>query len=233
MSNLVLSLFPGMDVLGMGFEAEGFCVVRGPDLLWGGDVRAFRPPIGVFQGVVGGPPCQCFSPIGNVNKARYGEDSVMPDLIPEFVRITKACAPDWFLMENSPRAYAPECPGYSVTRRDLDLAWLGESQTRRRAFWFGLDVALDGVFTIDTPTFVGINAGSERTVSSQGSVDWKGSRSREPRRTLAEMLELQGLPPDFLDEAPYTMSAKRKLVGNAVPLPMARAVAKAVKEALK
>lgn len=25
-----------------GFELEGFCVVRGPDLLWGGDVRLFH-----------------------------------------------------------------------------------------------------------------------------------------------------------------------------------------------
>lgn len=27
----VLSLFPGIDVLGLGFEHEGFVVVRGPD----------------------------------------------------------------------------------------------------------------------------------------------------------------------------------------------------------
>ena len=33
---LVLSLFPGIDLLGRGFEAEGFCVVRGPDLLHAG-----------------------------------------------------------------------------------------------------------------------------------------------------------------------------------------------------
>ena len=33
---LVLSLFPGIGLLDMAFEAEGFCVVRGPDLLWGG-----------------------------------------------------------------------------------------------------------------------------------------------------------------------------------------------------
>lgn len=35
---LVLSLFPGIGLLDMAFEEEGFCVVRGPDLLWGGDV---------------------------------------------------------------------------------------------------------------------------------------------------------------------------------------------------
>lgn len=37
---LLLALFPGIDLLGRGFELEGFCVVRGPDKLWGGDNRA-------------------------------------------------------------------------------------------------------------------------------------------------------------------------------------------------
>src|SRR5258705_4889994 len=57
---LVLSLFPGIGLLDMAFEAEGFCVVRGPDVLWGGDVRRFSPPAGVFQGVIGRPPPQDF-----------------------------------------------------------------------------------------------------------------------------------------------------------------------------
>jgi hypothetical protein len=41
---LVLSLFPGIGLLDTAFEENGFCVVRGPDLLWGGDVRLFTPP---------------------------------------------------------------------------------------------------------------------------------------------------------------------------------------------
>lgn len=43
---LVLSLFPGADLLGRAFEEVGFCVVRGPDKLWGGDVRAFHAELG-------------------------------------------------------------------------------------------------------------------------------------------------------------------------------------------
>jgi len=58
---LVLSVFPGIDLLSRAFEEQGYCVVRGPDLLWGGDVRTFHPPPGVFEGVIGGPPCQAFS----------------------------------------------------------------------------------------------------------------------------------------------------------------------------
>lgn len=40
---LVLSLFPGIGLLDMAFELEGNCVVRGPDVLWGGDIRTFHP----------------------------------------------------------------------------------------------------------------------------------------------------------------------------------------------
>lgn len=53
---LILLLFPGIDLLGQGFEAEGFSVVRGPDLIFGQDVRGFHVPAGKFEGVIGGPP---------------------------------------------------------------------------------------------------------------------------------------------------------------------------------
>lgn len=47
MSSLVLSLFPGIGLLDKAFEETGYCVVRGPDVLWGGDIRNFHPPNGV------------------------------------------------------------------------------------------------------------------------------------------------------------------------------------------
>jgi DNA (cytosine-5)-methyltransferase 1 len=63
---LVLSLFPGIGLLDMAFEEEGFCVVRGPDLLWGGDVYTFHPPVGKFDGVIGGPPCKRWSRLAHM-----------------------------------------------------------------------------------------------------------------------------------------------------------------------
>ena len=41
-SPLVLSLFPGIGLMDRAFEEEGFCVVRGPDLLWGGNIKTFH-----------------------------------------------------------------------------------------------------------------------------------------------------------------------------------------------
>lgn len=51
---LVLSLFPGIGLLDMAFEEHGFTVVRGPDILWGGDIHKFTPPSGKFDGIIGG-----------------------------------------------------------------------------------------------------------------------------------------------------------------------------------
>lgn len=81
MNRLVLSTFPGLGLLDRAFEELGFVVVRGPDLLWGGDMRRFRCPRGVFAGLIGGPPCQKGSTAGNI----IGTEA--DDLIPEFVGI--------------------------------------------------------------------------------------------------------------------------------------------------
>ena len=221
MSDLVLSLFPGIGMLDLAFEREGFCIVRGPDVLWGGDIHDFHPPAGKFDGVIGGPPCQAFSPIGNVNRARYGDDSVMPDLIPEFARCVNESSPTWWLMENSPFAYAPFEP---CCRVEIDNAWLGERQARRRAFWSNLRLH------IETPCFG--NQQPERTITSKGSVDWKGSRAKQGSHSVEEMLELQGLPRDWLEQQPWKLQAKKKCVANGVPIPMGRAVARAVRKAL-
>ena len=35
----VLSLFPGIGLLDMAFELEGDTVYRGPDVIFGGDIR--------------------------------------------------------------------------------------------------------------------------------------------------------------------------------------------------
>lgn len=227
---LVLSLFPGIGLLDLAFEEEGFAVVRGPDILWGQDIREFSVPPGRFDGVIGGPPCQRFSPIGNVNRARWGDNSVMPDLIPEFRRVVLESRPTWWVMENSVYAYGPfQREGEGMHALVLDTEWLGEKQLRRRCFWSNLPLNVH----VSVPALVPVDAGTERAVSGAGSVDWLGSRSREEPRTLADMLELQGFPRTLLDSQPFTVAAAKKMVGNGVPLPMGRAVARAVKKAMQ
>ena len=46
------------------------------------------------------------------------------------------------------------------------------------------------------------------------------------------MLEAQGLPADHLKDSPLTDDGKRKLIGNAVPLTMGRAIAALVARVL-
>lgn len=89
MPRLVLSLFPGVDLLGRAFEELGFCVVRGPDPLWGGDIHNFHPPPR-FEGIIGGPPCQRFSKLATLVEHVHGKDALAPNLIPEFERVVVA-----------------------------------------------------------------------------------------------------------------------------------------------
>lgn len=143
MTKLVLSLFPGIGLLDMAFEEAGFCVVRGPDVLWGGDIRRFHPPVGKFDGVIGGPPCQSFSSMAHLVRAN-GHEPKFGNLIPEFERCVSSARPQWFLMENVRAAPVPTADGYSVKEFYLNNAWIlgddgfGQEQERLRRFSFGI-----------------------------------------------------------------------------------------------
>lgn len=49
---------------------------------------------------------------------------------------------------------------------------------------------------------------------------------------LEDCCELQGLPTDFFKHSPFTRAKQRQMLGNAVPLPMGRVVARAIRAAL-
>lgn len=238
MTGLVLSLFPGLGVLDMGFEAEGWCVVRGPDVIWGGDIRNFDPPQR-FDGVVGGPPCQTFSPLANLIRSKGGEPRY-GNLIPEFCRCVDRCQPSWWLMENVTQAPEPRVAGYTVVHRVLNNHHLGQLQTRVRRFSFGaLDPEVPRRFHIETPALVPIESTPAVTAAHEGGRPIGGKKKREGLHgrnvvyPLPEMLELQGLPADLFKDSPLRMDGKKKLVANAVSRPMADAVARAVTEALQ
>lgn len=243
---LVLSLFPGIGMLDMAFEESGFCVVRGPDVLWGGDVKRFHPPADRFNGVIGGPPCQSSSSLRHAVK--HNGHKVAENLIPEYERCIRESQPDWFLMENVPDAPKPVCAGYAVFSFKLNNRWLGEVQERKRIFSFGISgesptdlrgyiqqatleafckapaICASGIYKEMTdPDYDGSKVISTKLKN-------KGFMSNTGVRTS---LRLQGLPESFLDKAPFTVEGKQKVIGNGVPLPMGRAIAKAIVCALE
>lgn len=241
---LVLSLFPGIGLFDMAFEREGFCVVRGPDVLWGGDIRQFAPPPGKFDGVIGGPPCQLFSPLQKLvayNRAKA--QAIDPDtkahkeaenLIPEFERCVTMAEPRWFVMENVTGAPEPSVTGYVVQAIVLNNRWCGGEQNRVRRFCFGWrgedapQFAVPGeVFEpIDYHPAVTASGGTWDPTRRDGRGGVYGDKST---RYLNEAISAQGLPDDYLKDAPLTVRGKLRAVGNGVPLPMGQAVAASVR----
>lgn len=231
MGTLVLSLFPGIGLLDMAFEREGYCVVRGPDVLWGGEVRHFHPPAGVFSGVIGGPPCKRFAQCNQA--ARKGLQPLADDLIPEYGRVVAEAQPDWFVMENVRQAPLPVVPGYTVRDVLLNNRWLGAEQNRVRRFSFG---TRDGRALDLTPEMAALECPAYSPCFTANATQWDkdGGRSRSSRtRTqLAHGIRVQGLPAGFLEDAPFTVAGAIEVVGNGVPLPMGLAIARAVRRAL-
>lgn len=277
---LVLSLFPGIGLLDKAFELEGFCIVRGPDLLWGGDVRRFHPPAGRFDGVIGGPPCQAFSRLAHMVR-HNGHEPKFGNLIPEFERVVREAAPRWFVMENVPDAPTPDVAGYGIwstllnNRQCFDEDGSPAKQNRVRRWSFGLRGERPTPLMIDTVALEnaqfeyaacgggrgslqaenhGIGMSDEAMaraaarkrgvpVAIGGSGKPKPALRKEQRlnsavgfniksrSSLARLCELQGVPAGFMEHSPFTVEAACKAVGNGVPIPMGRAIAKAVKEA--
>jgi len=205
MTELVLSLFPGIGMLDKGFEEAGFCVVRGPDLIFGGDIRNFRVPSGKFDGVIGGPPCQDFSkarrstPTGNGN-----------EMLAEFQRIVQEAMPTWWLAENVPCVPDIRINGYSWQRLDVSPRDFGARQVRNRHIQFGSND--ESVLVIER-----YRAAAESTCTV----------TTGDRRPVSVIAELQGLPSDF-DVPAFSRVAVKRAIGNGVHIAVSRALAIAV-----
>lgn len=258
-------------MLDRGFEEAGFCVVRGPDVIWGGDIRTFHPPPGRFDGIIGGDPCQSHSALANLVRAKGLEPS-FPDMTGEYQRVVEEARPAWFLRENVPRAPDVKPEGYDVRSFLIDNSTLdsgdgtGNEQMRRRRFWFGVDTdpytslkwdrcrccedywchlhrshahecacwPIDepcpelrahiefSLFTVDTALTVNGSHAGPRDAELVGMSSY----------SLSEMCRLQGLPENWLEHQPWTMQAKRKMVGNGVAVQTSRALANAIIRAL-
>ena len=197
---LILSIFPGIDLLGRAFEQSGFCVVRGPDIITGGDIVDFHPSSGKFSGVIGGPPCQDFSKL-NRFPTNYGYS-----MLEEFGRVVIEADCDWYLFENVVCAPTIEIAGYSQQRFALDLAWFSDF-SRRRDFVFGSKS--DHILNPMNAT-----RGEVAGTCVTGSDD----------RSFSACCEIQGLPHDF-DIPFFSLAGKKQAVANAVPLQLGQYVA--------
>jgi DNA (cytosine-5)-methyltransferase 1 len=208
---LVLSLFPGVDLLGRAFEEEGYCVVRGPDLITGGDIKQFHAPAGRFEGIIAGSPCQDFS---SARRSPPTGEGVR--LLREFCRVVAEARPMWFLLENVPGVPDVEIDGYSVQRIAVTAAAVGLPSLRLRHVQFG---SLAGEILPhrwrDGQTRTTGPREPTALASDRGRTDW------------ARFCARQGLS-DF-DLPGFTRSAKYRAVGNGVPLPLGRYLARLVR----
>lgn len=239
--DLVLSIFPGIDLLGRAFEEEGFTVVRGPDALWGGDIHGWHAPPGVFAGVIGGPPCQWASRMVHMVRKVHGESAVAENLIPEYLRIVHETAPRWWVMENAKESPPPELPPYRVESMILNNRQFGEMQNRERRISVGTCPSRSVLARIDL--WYPIHGDYETAVLSTSrtvavALDRnhrpKPRRAQEPMpRSIGDLLALQGFPRNLLDDAPFTDQGKRKVIANGVTRPMGLAVAKAIRRAME
>jgi DNA (cytosine-5)-methyltransferase 1 len=169
-------------------------------------------------------------------------------MIPEFERCVLEAAPAWFLMENVEGAPRPGVAGYYVVDELVRDVWVGGVTNRLRRFSFGSDAASEAWrrFSVETlalhyaeaePAAYASGGGRVVPVALGGSGKVKSTRLRDigyqDGAGLQRAIRVQGLPDDFLSDAPFTIAGKHKVVGNGVPLPMGRAVAKAVARAMR
>jgi DNA (cytosine-5)-methyltransferase 1 len=155
-SNTLIDLFAGCGGMTLGFQQAGFEPVFAVE--WDSDAAAtyranfddhiFEGPIECVRGfpdvdvIVGGPPCQGFSPL-NMQGVGLERRSLWRD----YLRALDDAEPVAFVMENVPELlrsaeYAAfqleaEALGYIVEGRVLNAADYGVPQTRRRAIVMG------------------------------------------------------------------------------------------------
>jgi len=210
--DLVLSLFPGVDLLGRAFAASGFSVVLGPDLLWDACIEDFHCPAGRFDGVMGGPPCTEYSDANRHRNPTEGDR-----LVREFLRVVAQAQPTWFLLENVRNVPSVQLAHYHVQRLDVTDAEFGGRQRRLRHIQFGHveGFILRPVRTRQARSVTHVPA---LTTAPRSSAD------RHCRRCA-----LQGFT--ALPLRALTPSARRRVIGNGVTWAVASALAAAVREA--
>jgi DNA (cytosine-5)-methyltransferase 1 len=205
---LVLSLFPGLDLLGQAFTEAGFSVVRGPDPLYNSRIEDFHIPAGIVTGIIAGPPCQDFSKARRCKPSGHGLR-----MLGELLRVIDEARPEWVLIENVPQIPDILHPVYNHQRLDIADCECGGTQLRRRHVQF-----LSTCGHIIRPLREFRRARHAAILTSATAAQ---------SHTYAEICRRQGF------KGPVTLpgwsrEAKVRAVGNGVPLCIGRALAIAV-----
>jgi hypothetical protein len=190
-----------------------------------------------------------------------GYEPKFGNLIPEFERVVDATQPLCFLMEEVPKAPVPNIASYGVHEFILNNRQLGEDQNRVRRISFGWrggrKVLMVDVVALESRNFEYAACGGthgEGGISREQREDTPAAaRARARKRGVPVAVGGSGkLKPaarritlndcvgnNVKPRRPTLGSASCKdcrptsCVGNGVPLPMGRAIARAVKEAMQ
>ena len=216
----MLSLFPGIDLLGRAFEIAGFQLIRGPDALWGGDIKSFHPPRQIFSGIIGGPPCQTHSQLAKFGNVRQS------DLIPEFLRVVNEAEPAWAVMENLrgvlKKNLVPD-DWAAVKLRDWDC---GGNTFRTRVFWI-----YPATLILVPPKRPGK---PEYSVLAHSYKEHGSINKQNPRMlgkiSINKAAELQGFPELTKPLEPMGNRYAIMLLGNGVPKAMGLYIALSIKK---
>lgn len=215
--------------------------MRGPDLMWSGDIKTFHVPPGKFEGIFGGSPCKAHTSLRHIIK--HNGHKLAENLIPEFERCVFEGQPEFFLHENTKDAPVPVVEGYKIHSFLLNNRWLGEEQNRVRRFSFGTKSTIIDLSQYIQPVALE-NPVWEYAVTAMGYKCvpvklLKGGKTRTSlpktgiKRSLKECLRLQGLPEDFFKHNAFKVAKQREMVGNGVPLPMGKVIVGAIKKYLE
>lgn len=169
----VVELFCGAGGMSLGLKEAGFDIIGAFDA-WPiavetynrnvgphaqlrdlGDLLSVVPEIIALSPdiLVGGPPCQDYSPAGRREEAENAKLTVA------FAMIVSIVKPRWFLMENVTRALGSEAwrqarailvkAGYGLSESKIDASRYGVPQSRRRIFVVGRLGERDGFLASD------------------------------------------------------------------------------------
>jgi DNA (cytosine-5)-methyltransferase 1 len=210
----ILSLFPGLDLLGRAFAWHGHTVVRGPDLVTGDRIEDFHGLAGHVDGIIAGPPCQDFSCLRRKPPSGQGRKMLL-----ELLRVAEECTPTWILVENVPRVPSLRRQGHTFQRLDLTDLECGGRQLRRRhwQWWHQLGHTLRVDRAVTPPRR------HARAVTA--------SPGRSQPNGYAAKCRAMGLPQP-IKPAGWTHAALCRAIGNAVTWPMAMKIAAAVSQSI-